>query len=120
MTIPPHTDRCDRPDDEADARLKQRLQAEPLPHGSTDALFSRVLDQWAALHATQPQERLAWAAGGASAGTGGAPRRWRIGLATGVALCAVAAAALWSQRPDPSIEELMQADVLSQMAIGEM
>lgn len=27
---------------------------------------------------------------------------------------------MWVQRPDPAPDELMQADVLSQMAIGEL
>jgi hypothetical protein len=27
---------------------------------------------------------------------------------------------VWVQRPDPALDELLQADVLSQMAIGEL
>ena len=47
-------------------------------------------------------------------------RRWRwIGITTGLLIGAIIATVLWVQRPDPTLDELMQADVLSQMAIGD-
>ena len=48
-------------------------------------------------------------------------RRWRsIGVTTGLLIGAVIFTVMWVQRPDPTLDELMQADVLSQMAIGEL
>lgn len=115
----------------ADRRLKRALlDASMLPRGAeVDALKAGVLAQWRSAH------RAGVAAAGA-AGDGLLPasdraaarlspalqrRRRRLwagsaGLAATVAL----ATAVITSRPDPVLEELMQPDVLSQLAIGEM
>ncbi len=64
-------------------------------------------------------------AGGPVAGPGGRQRPWRLGsvLGLGLGLGAVSVAlvlGLWWNRADPALDELMQPDVLSQMAAGEM
>jgi len=103
--------------DAADATLRAALQALPMADAaSVDALSARVMAQW--------QQRRGHT--GAAVHQGGqtlAARLWQrrlwVGSASLVAVAAVATAVLVT-RPDPSIEELMQPDVLSQMAIGEM
>lgn len=107
-------------DDDAD--LKQALRGLPV---CTDAarlaaLQQRVLAQWQSTQApaaspladgSAPLRRLVWAGPGR--------RRWLLG--SGVLLGGVALAlGLWMRQPDPGIEDLLQPDVLSQMAAGEM
>lgn len=95
-----------------DTTLRQALKAlsEPM---DTQALQQRVLASWQAQHPTASARP--W--GGVLAL--GAPRRWFLGSAT-LALGLVLAVGLWMQRPDPVLQELLQLDVLSQMAAGEM
>lgn len=95
-----------------DAALQQALKALP-ELMDTQALQQRVLASWQAQHPTAPA--LPW--GGVLAL--GAPRRWLLGSAT-LALGLGLAVGLWLQRPDPVLQELLQLDVLSQMAAGEM
>jgi hypothetical protein len=87
----------------------------------------RVLAQWRAQH--HPAASAAAAASAEAHGVGGATatlgahrgsRRGWFGITAGLAACAVVALAMWLQRPDPALDELMQADVLSQMALDEM
>lgn len=105
-------------DDAADLRLRQALRHAPLAvdAGRVDALQSRILAQWQAAHGTAA----AASRQGRSLAMLGTPRRrWLLG--SGMALGGVALVlGLWVQRPDPVLEELMQPDVLSQMAVGEM
>lgn len=95
-----------------DAALQQALNAmhEPM---DTQALQQRVLAGWHAKHHASPARP--WAGVLALGG----PRRWLLGSAT-LALGLVLAMGLWLQRPDPVLQELLQLDVLSQMAAGEM
>ena len=79
-----------------------------------------MLAQWQARHAhaatplaeaSGPLQRLVLAGPGR--------RRWLLG--SGVLLGGAALAlGLWLRQPDPALEELLQPDVLSQMAAGEM
>ncbi|MGA0609752.1 hypothetical protein [Caldimonas sp. KR1-144] len=102
----------ERDDDE----LRCALRASPAEAdaASIEALQSRVMAHWRASHG----------AGSAQSNGGHALRwsaspRWWIG-AGGLALGCALAVALWLQRPDPALEELMQPDVLSQMVAGEL
>lgn len=103
-----------------DARLKSALRALPLPADSADlsGLNERVLAQWHERHGAQEP-----------AVAGRAPTlvlhgRWGRHPLRIVALGLLASAAIvlgvWLQRPDPVLEELMQPDVLSQMAAGQL
>ena len=112
----------DRPDS-ADADLRRQVRALKPSATDVDALSARVLAQWSERQGqptTAPQHL--GSAAGAAAALGLHPSRQRLwaGLTTGLVACAVIATAVWVQRPDPALEELLQADVLSQMAIGEM
>lgn len=111
------------PDDE-DLPLLKALRDLPGPGEAArlGALQARVLSQWQASHGAQAPG-LAVALGAGSAGRwllfGGARRRWLLG--SGMAVCGAALAlGVWLKQPDPVLEELLQPDVLSQMAIGEM
>lgn len=103
-------------DGERDAALQRALRELPPPTDSA-ALEARVIAQWQSAHG----------AGGVRSNGGAAQalstrwlqRRWWIG-AGGLALLSAVAVMLWLQRPDPALEELLQPDVLSQMAAGEM
>lgn len=78
-----------------------------------EALQERVLAQWQQRH---PGAEFALA-GGPHASTGFRAPRWVLP----VLLLAISLSLLgWWNRPDPALEELMQLDVLSQMALGEM
>jgi ferric-dicitrate binding protein FerR (iron transport regulator) len=109
------------PPDDDDA-LKQALRRLP-PAGDPArlaALQQRVLAQWQARHAPAAAP-LAEARGSMQwlvlAGPG--RRRWWFG--SGLLLGGAAMAlGLWLRQPDPALEELLQPDVLSQMAAGEM
>lgn len=91
--------------------LRRALRASLQEPPPSEALQARVLAQW--------QQRHARAGSALRAGPGllaWAPRRW-LGLAAlSVSLMVLA----WCSRPDPGLDELMQLDVLSQIAIGEM
>lgn len=99
-------------------RLRQGLEAATVPAGS-EALEERVLAQWRQRHSVAAPAT----AGGAAAlrpphGMGRRP----LWLASGALLLAallLTTLASW-QRPDPALDELMQLDVLSEMALGEM
>jgi hypothetical protein len=104
-------------DTAADRRLRGALlQAARAEAGSTSALENAVLQQW-----HQAQEALDPALAG-HAGRYGVPGRgsWRWPGA-GLLVLAALALALWAaNRADPALDELMQVDVLSRMAIDEL
>lgn len=98
------------------ARLRAGLNAASA-HDSQH-LEERVMAQWQQRHASA-QAGLA-AAGGAALRAPGIGRR-ALRLATGVVLVAalLVTASTWRSR-DAGVDELMQLDVLSEMALGEM
>lgn len=104
------------PDDGLRARLRTALNTASA-HDSQH-LEERVMAQWQQRHASAQAEFAA--AGGAALRTPGMGRR-ALRLATGVVLVAalLVTASTWRSR-DTSVEELMQLDVLSEMALGEM
>jgi hypothetical protein len=106
---------------EADLRLQRALRSVPpaIDAARLDALQSRVLAQWqvGAHGANLPMANGGWRSRSLSL-IGGPRRGWM--LASGLLLGVSLAAGFWLQRPDPALEELLQPDVLSQMAIGEM
>lgn len=110
--------------DPADDRLRSQLRALRPPDAAVDALGARVLAQWSERpgRSTGAEQNLLGAMGGtATISLRASRRRLWTGLTTGLIACAVVATVVvWVQRPDPALDELMQADVLSQMAIGEM
>jgi hypothetical protein len=102
-------------------RTLRRTLRQGLAHGpATDsaALQARVLAQWRQRHAQALVAHQAVTAGGPLA-RGGAHRA-RLALLTGALLVAVVLALTWSHRPDPTIDELLQPDVLSQIGLGEL
>jgi len=113
--VPPSAD-----DEALKGALRGALSDQPA--ADTDALAQRVLAQWADAHAQAAAPALPVVAGaGRSAVLGAA--LWRRKLWLGMASLAVVVlvgTAVLLLRPDPALEELMQPDVLSQMAIGEM
>ena len=104
------------PDASSDETLRTTLQsglAGASDQATSQALQERVLAQWQQRHAA-PELALA---GGPHSAWGFRAQKW----ATPVLLLAISLALLgWWNRPDPTLEELMQLDVLSQMALGEM
>lgn len=131
---PTPDDRPSSDEDDRDAALRRRLRALPPEPGTADpvaeaALRQRVLAAWAAAHpAARPVPVGTAAAVGAADGAaasggrpaaGGSPQAWRLLVA---ALVACAAVAAWTglARPDPTVEELMRLDVLSQIAGGAL
>ena len=122
MTRPstPHGDPTAAPvgaDAAADRALQQALQALVSDRRTHDtaALEARVVAHWQTRH-VQPAAR--FGGGPASVLQAHLPRQWV--LAAALLLGATLVLGLWLQRPDPSIDELLHPDVLSQMAIGEM
>ncbi len=113
-----------KPTHDTDAQLRQQLRAITPPADASEALAARVMAQWI----DRPSQSLAHgspaaAAASASASTAGrraTRQRWWAAATAGVAAGAVVAITLWVQPADPLLDELMQTDVLSQMAIGEM
>jgi hypothetical protein len=105
------------PDADLRGSLRHALQdqAGRTPHAEHSALQDRVMAQWQQRH---PQAELALA--------GAAHSGWRLGavhrgwVVVALALAVVVALTVWVNRPDPVLEELMQLDVLSQIALGEM
>jgi hypothetical protein len=113
---PPQT-----PDDDADLRLRRALLDLPADAAGSRlaALNQRVLVQWQAAQdaaaggagrSGRPWLAL-WGRGGRASWVAGA-----AGLTAGLALVLHA----WLRAPDPALDELLQPDVLSQMAAGEM
>lgn len=120
------------PEPSDDAFLQAALRAMPpdVDPEALEALKHRVRADWSgavAAQATRPVDSLAGVAVGAGSsvdarrGFGARPgagrRRW---MAAAALVLALIAAYAWTQRPDPSVEELMRLDVLSQMAAGQM
>ena len=103
-----------------DPSLKRALQALPAAAAGAelDALGQRVLYDWHARQASGDAVQAATAPG-ATLGARLWQRRVWVGSA-GLAAVAVVATAVLVTRPDPVLDELMQPDVLSEMAIGEM
>lgn len=105
----------------ADLPLQQALRALPVPAEPQrlEALQQRVLAQWQAAHAPAEVSLRQGAGGRGLALAGGGRRRWLLG--SGMVLGGLALVlGLWMRQPDPALDELLQPDVLSQMAIGEM
>jgi hypothetical protein len=105
-----------------DQALRLTLRALKPPAAAVDALSDQVLAQWRELHGEAELAPPTPSRSGAATLRGGhTGRRWRwVGVSTGLLIGAVIVAVMWAQRPDPILDELMQADVLSQMAIGEL
>jgi len=115
---------CPAPDPLAEAddqALRLQLRALKPSAAEVDALGDQVLMQWHELRGSMGATTTAGNSGPTMLLGGHPARRWRwVGLTTGLLIGAVIATVLWLQRPDPALDELMQADVLSQMAIGEL
>ncbi len=111
MTHPVH------PEDPS-LRRQLRRALESAGHTDSTALEDRVLAQWRLRHA--PAGAVVASAGGAALQAQGLGWRplWQISGALLLAALLFSVAS-W-QRPDPVLEELMQLDVLSEMALGEM
>jgi hypothetical protein len=101
-----------------DDALRDRLRAGLAEASRVDseALQDRVLAQWRQRHPVN--EPALATAGGRLASHSARQPLWRVASAL-VLVGALAVVASWT-RPDPVMEELMQLDVLSQMAMGEM
>lgn len=100
-----------------DAELLQALRRAQPAAGGTDELQQRVLAQWQQRHARQSVDQPTLLSHGPALLLG-LTRRQR--LARGLLLLALGlAATAWWLRPDPTLNELLQPDVLSQMALGE-
>lgn len=110
MTRPePHKDHNDT--------LRERLRAglDTAPHRDSEALQDRVMAQWRQRHPVAEHAT----AGGPALHSGAARRPLWLAASALVVAAALALTASWP-RHDPVMEELMQLDVLSQMAMGEM
>lgn len=102
-----------------DDALRQQLRALITPAAPPHTLADRVMAQWQQLHpgaTTFDHAGATLVLGGHAADQ----RRRRLALSAALLVGVFVIAAWWLQRPDPSMDELMQADVLSQMAIGEL
>lgn len=108
--------------DNADRALRQQLRALKPRMVESDALADQVFAQWRELHGESADATARADRSNSATLSGGNPaqRRWWIGITTGLLIGTVLAAVMWIQRPDPALDELLQADVLSQMAIGEL
>ena len=108
--------------DVEDQALRLQLRALKPSAAAVDALGDQVLAQWRELHGESELAPSTPSRSGAATLRGGhTGRRWRwVGITTGLLIGAVIVAVMWVQRADPILDELMQADVLSQMAIGEL
>ena len=108
--------------DAADRALRLQLRALKPRMAESDALADQVFAQWRELHGESADAAVRTDRSGSATLSGGNPvqRRWWIGITTGLLIGAVLATVVWIQRPDPALDELLQADVLSQMAIGEL
>jgi hypothetical protein len=112
-------------DDHADAdlALKQALAALPPTVGEAriEALNRRVLAQWQEGRGAVAEPAMLMAGGGRGwlALQGGWRSPWVVG-ATGLAVGLALVVGAWLHGSDPALDELLQPDVLSQMAAGEM
>lgn len=94
-----------------DHQLREALARLPRPAdtATTEGLQQRALAAWHSTVGTPPR-RGGWAAGVLQ-------RRWMLGGA-GLAM-GMLAVGLWVTRPDPVLQELLQPDVLSQIAADQ-
>lgn len=126
MTADPRPARTELPRDlppnasqEQDTRLQQLLrQAQPaVAPAELEAFNARVMAQWQERHGAgagrQRKAGASWLA---------LLARHPVWVGAGTGLLAVSALlfGLWLPGPDPVLEELMQPDVLSLMAAGQM
>lgn len=106
----------------ADHRLQRVLRELPPCPGDAarvEALQQRVLAQWQAAHAPAVGSRVDGGALRRLVLAGPGRRRWLLG--SGLLLGGAAIVlGLWLHQTDPVLDELLQPDVLSQMAIGQM
>lgn len=105
-----------------DQALRLQLRALKPSAAESEALGDRALAQWRELQGGSTSETHLGRQGAAMV-LGGhmTVRRWRwVGVTSGLLVGAIIVTVVWVQRPDPTLDELMQADVLSQMAIGEL
>lgn len=102
-----------------DARLQRMLREDQVPvaPAALEALNARVLAQWHERHGGRGAREQRNAGTTLSALLTRRPV-W-IGT-TGLLVAGAVLLVLWTPRPDPVLEELMQLDVLSQMAAGQM
>lgn len=102
-----------------DALLQHRLRDALTPDAAEVAsLNERVMAQWRQQQGADTAHAEGAGPVRALSGRQGL-RPWLIG-ATALVLGGALTLGLWLQRPDPAMEELLQLDVLSQMAAGEM
>lgn len=104
--------------DTQDQALRQALRQAQAPAADSQALQQRVLAQWQQRHAQQPPPGQPTLLAAGPALLLGQTRRQRMARAVVVLALGVALAAWWL-RPDPTLNELLQPDVLSQMGMGE-
>lgn len=98
-------------------RLRQSLQASAGATAATQALEQRVLAQWRQRHGQADGAPLLLASGGSGMlGLTAQRQRWARAL---IALVLGLAVLAWWMRPDPTLAELLQPDVLSLMSMGE-
>lgn len=88
--------------------------------GSTDALEASVLARWQAQHRPQPAPQWRQVLAGTGGRGGKSGSRWWTGSVALLVASALLLALWWTQRQDAALEELMQLDVLSQIAVGEL
>lgn len=103
----------------ADENLRRHLKATlaEAPAPALGALESRALEQWRQRVAAQPRHAHGPLAV-LQAGWRQHPALWS-GTALALALAALLVLKPWAQ-PDPGLDDLMQPDVLSLMAAGEL
>lgn len=102
-----------------DQRLRQSLRdaLARSPADGLEALESRTLEQWR-LRSAAGQHRHTGPLAALQAGWRHHPALWS-GMLLALGLAALLLLKPWAQ-PDPGIDELMQPDVLSLIAIGEL